>query len=335
MSEQNSMAISPVTAGIIGAGAGAIAGGTIKALQPKLSGYGDAKALLTMEKDSFEKISKPGDGAAEDIKTSYSTIEEGRKIISEAGDTLEKTNTEALEKHFEAESKFKLENFKHGEKGKEKSIKELETEVKNAKDAVKVDDNDDVKAKQKALDDAKAKVDVKKETDALENAKKAVPAGATATPEQQKAIDDAQAALDKKIADGTKAEQEALDNAKKTVLDGDDNLKKAVKALDDANAERTKQMKDALKAAADAETDKTNGAANKLLKQLEEKFDAGKKADELLKDTKYGTAFDKLKGLMPHSKWKGAAIGAAILGAAGVALAYIVGPKNQTPTDVA
>ena len=42
-----------------------------------------------------------------------------------------------------------------------------------------------------------------------------------------------------------------------------------------------------------------------------------------------------IKELLPKAKGKAMAIGAAALGLAGVALAYIVGPKNGVPTDVA
>ena len=52
-------------------------------------------------------------------------------------------------------------------------------------------------------------------------------------------------------------------------------------------------------------------------------------------DSKYAKAFDKMKDLLPKTKMKAALIWGAIAAAAGVALAYIVGPKNPTPKDVA
>lgn len=393
MSEQNQMAISPVTAGLAGAAIGGTAGALIKPLQPINKDYKDVKTLLTMEQDKFEKISKPADDATQEIKDNYKTIEDGRKKISEAGDEFQRNTIEPAKTEYETELKNKYGSepefadgtFKHNDK----TITELETAYNNAVSAVKVNEDADVKTAQKAYDDAvnavkvdedaavktaqgeldtaKAKVDVSAEKGELTQLQNQLSAETDAAKKAdiQKQIDAKQAEIDAKITNDAdvKAKNTALENAKKAAVDNNadvkakskdlENAKKAAleknndvstakKALEEAKTDRLTKMEEKLKTAANAETDKTNGPLNKLLKKIDdakakmgEKFDAGKKAAELMNDSKYGTAAEKIKGLLPRGKWTAAGWGAVALGAAGVALAYIIGPKNETPTDVA
>lgn len=351
MSEQNSMAINPVYAGLGGAAIGGAAGALIKPLQSVQSDYREVKNLLTMDKDKFEKIEKPADDATAEIKDNYKVIEDGRKKISEAGDAFE-TNTikpakekyeTALNNHFKDDNDFKVENFKHNDK----TIKDLETAVTDAEGKVTAEtiaEDTDVKAAQTALDEAKGKVDVKAETKALEEAKEAAKNAGVEEAKIAEApgVKAAQKALDDKIAGDAdvQAKTTALENAKKAAVEKNETVASAKKALEEAKTDRLTKMEDKLKAAAeksdaDEATKNLFNDVKKAKENMTKKFDASKEADELLRDTKYGTAAEKIKGLLPRAKWKAAAIYGAALAAAGVALAYIVGPKNETPSDVA
>lgn len=391
MSEQNQMAISPVTAGLVGAGVGALGGATIKAVQPIQKDYKDVKNLLTMEKDSFEKISAPADDAAAEIKDNFKIIEDGRKKISEAGDAFEQNTVQPAKTEYEtelnnkygSEAEFADGTFKKGDK----TIAELKTAVTTAEGKVKVEDDADVKTAQKAYDDAvnavkveddaavktaqgeldaaKAKVDVSAERADLANLESQLAAETDATKKAdlQTKINAQKAAIETKIANDAdvtakstalenakkaavdnntevKAKNTALEKAKKAAYEKNDEVSSARKALKEAETERFTKMEEKLKAAAEKSDadDATKNLFNKVKKAKEnmaKKFDAAKEADELLKDSKYGTAAEKIKGLLPRAKMKAALIGAAALAALGVAAAYIIGPKNPTPTDVA
>lgn len=353
MSDNNQMAINPYVAGGIGTAAGATAGYFIHPFAPVKNDYNDAKKLLTMEEDSFKSVATEGSSATGEVKTNFDIITEGRKKISEAGDSFELNTVKPAKEGYETE----LNNLVNANAGDAefkdltataykntdgKTIAELETAMADAETAAKVAENADVKAADKALQDAIAKVDVTKEDADIKAAKDAVAPGATPTATEQAAIDAAEKAKADKIANATQAEEKALAAAKKKALESNSGYTTARKALEDAKADRFKKIEEALGKKAGAETDKAAGPFNAILKKvtgfketMAKKFDVAKEADELLKDTKYGTAFDKIKGILPKAKMWPTIIGAAALGIAGVALSYIVGPKNETPQDVA
>ena len=96
MSEQNQMAISPVTAGLTGAAIGGIGNYFLGVGAAPKKGYKDAKELLTLEQDKFEKLKKEIDASDNnDAKIEFKKVEDGRKIVSSAGETLEKEQATA------------------------------------------------------------------------------------------------------------------------------------------------------------------------------------------------------------------------------------------------
>lgn len=298
MSEQNQLAISPVTAGVIGAGAGAAAGAFIPGMPFRniKSEYASAQNLLTLEKDQFEKL-KPADDAAEEIKNTYDTFVSGRKEIAVAKEADEAKLLTDLDAHFASDAELAKDKFTFGDD--KKTLAQLEDAVNTAKadaEVVKaVDENDAVKAAQKAVDEL-----------------------------ADDAADDVKAAAKQKLAD-----------AKAAALAEQPKVKEAQQALDSANADRLTKMKNKIKTASEAD-----GAADDvkaLAKRAADGFDVNGKAKAMAEatDSKYAKAFDKMKDLLPKTKMKAALIWGAIAAAAGVALAYIVGPKNPTPKDVA
>ena len=298
MSEQNQLAISPVTAGVIGAGAGAAAGAFIPGMPFRniKSEYANAQNLLTLEKDQFEKL-KPADDAAEEIKNTYDTFVSGRKEIAAAKEAAEETLLKDLDTHFAGDAELAKDKFTFGDD--KKTLAQLEDAVNTAKadaEVVKaVNENDAVKAAQKAVDELAAD-----------------------------ATDDVKNAANKKLAD-----------AKAAALAEQPKVKEAQQALDSANADRLTKMKNKIKTASEADGATDNVKA--LAKRAADGFDVNGKAKAMAEatDSKYAKAFDKMKDLLPKTKMKAALIWGAIAAAAGVALAYIVGPKNPTPKDVA
>ena len=109
MSEQNQLAISPVTAGVIGAGAGAAAGAFIPGMPFRniKSEYASAQNLLTLEKDQFEKL-KPADDAAEEIKNTYDTFVSGRKEIAAAKEADEAKLLTDLDAKFASDTEAEI-----------------------------------------------------------------------------------------------------------------------------------------------------------------------------------------------------------------------------------
>lgn len=183
---------------------------------------------------------------------------------------------------------------------------------------------------------------------------------------RQAKIDEAKAAIKSEAAQVIKDSDEAkaLRQAEQAFVDGRPEVKSAKEALTAAQdayigkqpavktaREALKKGEDARLAAIEAELRTkanaeagTDGPLKTILKKVDdaktkmaEKFDKTDKAKKMLEgtDNKYAKAFEKIKGLLPRNKWTNAIIGAAGLGLLGVALAYIVGPKNPVPTDVA
>jgi len=308
MSDNNQLAINPYVAGGIGAVVGGAAGQWmpgLNSIRPIKEEYNSAQNLLTLEADKFEAL-KPAEDAAQEVRDNYDTFVKGRQEIADA-EKAHKTNIETeLETHFKDKEDFKIDKFKYGEEGKEKTIAEL----------------------QQAVTDAEGKV----ELDKVEEVKKAR---------------ESQAAAEKALAENTddtkKANlQKAVDDAKKAVADAEKkakaenaDVKAATETLEKAKADRIEKMKAAV--AKEAEGAKEDSAIAKLAKKVKETFDPKAKAKEMVdaKDSKYAGAFDKVKGLLKRTTWKAAA-GLAVAGAAiGAAIAYIVGPKNDVPSDVA
>ena len=300
MSEQNQLAISPVTAGVIGAGAGAAAGAFIPGMPFRniKSEYASAQNLLTLEKDQFEKL-KPADDAAEEIKNNYDTFVSGRKEIAVAKEADEANLLKDLDTHFDSDTNLSRTNYKYGEGADAKTLAQLEQAVTDAKD----------------LDEVKNAV---KENDAVKAAQKAVDELAT------DAADDVKAAANQKLAD-----------AKAAAFAEQPKVKEAQELLDKANADRLDKMKKSIKTASEA--DGASDQVKALAKRAADGFDVNGKAKAMAEatDSKYAKAFDKMKDLLPKTKMKAALIWGAIVAAAGVAFAYIVGPKNPTPKDVA
>ncbi len=344
MSEQNSMAISPVTAGLTGAVVGGAGNYFLGVGAKTKEGYRDAKELLTLKEDEFrslkEKVEKDGDEAA---KTEFKKLEDGRTTVSSAGDELVKqqadakiARTTAIE---EAVSNGVIDVKADAEKT---AMTENETKLNNLR--TDINDSAEIKAKRaelvQARKDAREAIINKKDeglgkelAEATDDAKKA---------EINKKISEA-VTKDEKVVAAKKALNDErakilTDDAKKVVSER--NAKKAAYADKLAeNLEGTEAYKNA--------TAKKDGTALEKLKALVEDKKAilDKKVDEV-KATKAGELVgengslknlevDKFKKFLPKAKMMPALIGAAVLGAAGVALAYIVGPKNETPADVA
>lgn len=96
MSEQNSMAISPVTAGLTGAQIGGIGNYFMGVGAKPEKGYKDVKELLTLENDKFEALKKKiNDSDNADAKAEFKKLEDGRVTVSTAGDTLVKEQATA------------------------------------------------------------------------------------------------------------------------------------------------------------------------------------------------------------------------------------------------
>lgn len=300
MSEQNQLAISPVTAGVIGAGAGAAAGAFIPGMPFRniKSEYASAQNLLTLEKDQFEKL-KPADDAADEIKNTYDTFVSGRKEIAVAKEAEDAKLLTDLDTHFASDTELSRTAYKYGEGADAKTLAQLEAAVNTAKadtEVIKaVDENEAVKAAQKEVSELAAD-----------------------------ATDEVKAAANKKLAD-----------AKAAALAEQPKVKDAQQALDTANADRLTKMKNKIKTASEADGATDNVKA--LAKRAADGFDVNGKAKAMAEatDSQYAKAFDKMKDLLPKTKMKAALIWGAIAAATGVALAYIVGPKNPAPKDVA
>ena len=367
MSEQNQMAISPVTAGLTGAAIGGIGNYFLGVGAAPKKGYKDAKELLTLEPDKFEKLKKEIDASDNaEAKAEFQKLEEGRVTVSRAGDTLETTKAEAKKKlRTDIEQAVKdgklnavdttaetnelntakgeltkakkpltdaLADTAEGKLGdlKAKAKAELAEALKQDKiDALKADESKqsqelkDLIAKEKAETDAAKKAELGKKVDA--QARKDIIAGLK------------------------KDEKSALHNYQKELKNvNTDTVKTAVKEkAETVQAKKTaifnKQVSEAEKAIGENPTDDKLKALKKTIDEtkalLEKKVEDFKNAevDKLvgengkLKDLDTG----KFKKFLPKAKMWPTVIAAAALGLAGVALAYMVGPKNATPADVA
>ena len=363
MSEQNQMAISPVTAGLTGAAIGGIGNYFLGVGAAPKKGYKDAKELLTLEPDKFEELKKKVDASSnEEAKTEFKKLEDGRKIVSSAGDTLEKEQATARKEMNAAIEKDLEANLTGDAKTK------FTDAVKTEKDALTKAQNDYAtvgqERKKAGTELAKAREDYKNKLTTKYNAI---------------VNDKADGTLGKQLADleASKAGKTGDELAK---IEKDIKAKKAeihAKALEDAEvkaaAEKLKTERKAVTTANKAKIDAVPTAQEAYNKKLVDS------ADEALKDVKAnkdGSAIEKLKALveekkailakkvedaknaevdklvgengslkdldtgkfkkfLPKAKTWPIVIAAAALGLAGVALAYMVGPKNATPADVA
>ena len=363
MSEQNQMAISPVTAGLTGAAIGGIGNYFLGVGAAPKKGFKDTKELLTLEPDKFEELKKKIDASSnEEAKTEFKKLEDGRKIVSSAGDTLEKEQA-AARKEMNAAIEKDLEANLTGD-----AKTTFTNAVKTEKDALTKAQNDYAtvgqERKKAGTELAKAREDYKNKLTTKYNAI---------------VNDKADGTLGKQLADleASKAGKTGDELAK---IEKDIKAKKAeihAKALEDADV---KAAADKLKTERKAVTT-ANKAKIEAVPTAQEAYNKkfGESADEALKDVKAnkdGSALEKLKALveekkailakkvedaknaeveklvgengslkdldtgkfkkfLPKAKTWPIVIAAAALGLAGVALAYMVGPKNATPADVA
>ncbi len=377
MSEQNSMAISPVTAGLAGAAIGGIGNYVIGVGAKPEKGYKDVKELLTLENDKFEALKKKiEDSDNADAKAEFKKLEDGRVTVSKAGDTLVKEQADARRDMTAAiEDAVKNKKITAGADAEKKALDEATDKVEDLrkkmggleieKDAsgnitgVKHDagENAEVKAKREDLRKARKtarEAIVNEKTKGLgKELEEARNAAAGKTGDEltaaQKKIDEVEVKIAKEVTENAdvKKAKEALNVERKKVMTED-----ALKPFKERNELRQKYSEKLVASADDALKDvkaddkAADGTLEKLKSQIEgwkkkltESVDDLKKtkAEELvgekgaLKDLDTG----KFKKFLPKAKMIPALIGAAVLGAAGVALAYIVGPKNETPADVA
>lgn len=377
MSEQNSMAISPVTAGLAGAAIGGIGNYVIGVGAKPEKGYKDVKELLTLENDKFEALKKKiEDSDNADAKAEFKKLEDGRVTVSKAGDTLVKEQADARRDMTAAiEDAVKNKKITAGADAEKKALEEATDKVEDLrkkmggleieKDAsgnitgVKHDagENAEVKAKREDLRKARKtarEAIVNEKTKGLgKELEEARNAAAGKTGDEltaaQKKIDEVEVKIAKEVTENAdvKKAKEALNVERKKVMTED-----ALKPFKERNELRKKYSEKLVSSADDALKDvkaddkAADGTLEKLKSQIEgwkkkltESVDDLKKtkAEELvgekgaLKDLDTG----KFKKFLPKAKMIPALIGAAVLGAAGVALAYIVGPKNETPADVA
>lgn len=377
MSEQNSMAISPVTAGLAGAAIGGIGNYVIGVGAKPEKGYKDVKELLTLENDKFEALKKKiEDSDNADAKAEFKKLEDGRVTVSKAGDTLVKEQADARRDMTAAiEDAVKNKKITAGADAEKKALDEATDKVEDLrkkmggleieKDAsgnitgVKHDagENAEVKAKREDLRKARKtarEAIVNEKTKGLgKELEEARNAAAGKTGDEltaaQKKIDEVEVKIAKEVTENAdvKKAKEALNVERKKVMTED-----ALKPFKERNELRQKYSEKLVSSADDALKDvkaddkAADGTLEKLKSQIEgwkkkltESVDDLKKtkAEELvgekgaLKDLDTG----KFKKFLPKAKMIPALIGAAVLGAAGVALAYIVGPKNETPADVA
>ncbi len=377
MSEQNSMAISPVTAGLAGA-IGGIGNYVIGVGAKPEKGYKDVKELLTLENDKFEALKKKiEDSDNADAKAEFKKLEDGRVTVSKAGDTLVKEQADARRDMTAAiEDAVKNKKITAGADAEKKALDEATDKVEDLrkkmggleieKDAsgnitgVKHDagENAEVKAKRDELKSAreKARKAITDKEDAglgkeLKEAKDELAKATTddARKAAQAKIDATNVKIAKEVTENAdvKKAKEALNVERKKVMTED-----ALKPFKERNELRQKYSEKLVSSADDALKDvkaddkAKEGTLGRLKSQIEgwkkkltESVDDLKKAkaEELVGEK--GTLKDldtgKFKKFLPKAKMMPALIGAAVLGAAGVALAYIVGPKNETPADVA
>lgn len=375
MSEQNQMAISPVTAGLTGAAIGGIGNYFLGVGAAPKKGYKDAKELLTLEPDKFEKLKKEIDASDNnDAKIEFKKVEDGRKIVSSAGETLEKEQATARkEMNAAIEKAVADKTITAGADAEKKALEEALNKTEELRKQMgglelKKDadgkftvthvagENADVKAKRddlkQARENARKAITEKTDSGLGKELKDAQDELAKATTDEAKKA--AQEKIDKanvKIANEVSANadvkkaKEALNVERKKVMTED-----AVKPFKERNAKRTayneKLVSSADEALKDVTAKKDGNALEKLKALVEEKKailakkveDAkNAKVDELVGDK--GTLKDldtgKFKKFLPKAKTWPIVIAAAALGLAGVALAYMVGPKNATPADVA
>lgn len=367
MSEQNQMAISPVTAGLTGAAIGGIGNYFIGVGAKPKDGYKNAQELLTLKDDEFKKIAdeiKASDNA--DAKAEFKKLEDGRTTVSSAGDALVKEQATARQEMKAAIEKAvadgkitgvdvtketnelttaqtaladtkkpltdALADTADGKLGKLKADAKAELTAATAQDkidALKADESKqskelkDLIAKEKAETDAAKKAELGKKVDA--QAKKDLVA--ELKKKNDSALSKYQAELKKTTTEELKGniKTKATDvQAKKTAL-FDKNVSEAEKAIGDNPTDaELKTLKDNIKRWKET-----------LAKKAEDikKAEVDKLVGEngALKDLDTG----KFKKFLPKAKMMPALIAAAALGAAGVALSYIVGTKNEVPTDVA
>ena len=379
MSEQNQMAISPVTAGLTGAAIGGIGNYFLGVGAAPKKGYKDAKELLTLEPDKFEKLKKEIDASDNnDAKIEFKKVEDGRKIVSSAGETLEKEQATARkEMNAAIEKAVADKTITAGADAEKKALEEALNKTEELRKQMgglelqkdtdgkftvthAAGENAEVKAKRDELKQARenARKAITEKTDSglgkeLKDAQDELAKATTdeAKKAAQEKIDKANVKIAKEVsanADVKKA-KDALNVERKKVM-----TEEALKPFKERNAKRTAYNEKLVSSADEALKDvtaKSDGNALEKLKadinnwktKLAEKVDdvKAKKIEALMSDD--GVDGVKLKDLdtgkfkkfLPKAKTWPTVIAAAALGLAGVALAYMVGPKNATPADVA
>ncbi len=368
MSEQNQMAISPVTAGLVGAVAGGGINYFAKIGAKPQEGYRTTQELLTLENDKFEALKQDIEASDNtEAKAEFKKLEDGRTTVSEAGDTLVKEQAKArtemnaaieadLEKNLTGDAKTK---FEAAVKTEKEALAKSKTDVEalRAKMDTKAGTADaEVTAKRTKLKEAREaarKAITDKVDEGLGKELKDAQAelAAATTDEARKAaqakVDAANVKIAKEVSGNAevKAAKEALNVERKKVMTDD-----SLKPFKERNTVRSNYDKKLVESADEALKDVTAKKDGSALEQLKAKIDGWKaklaeNVDEL-KKTKAGELVGekgslkdldtgKFKKFLPKARLWPTVIAAAALGAAGVALAYIVGPKNPTPSDVA
>ena len=331
--------------------------------------------MLTLEPDKFEELKKKIDASSnEEAKTEFKKLEDGRKIVSSAGDTLEKEQAAARkEMNAAIEKAVADKTITAGADAEKKALEEALNKTEELRKQMgglelKKDadgkftvthvagENADVKAKRddlkQARENARKAITEKTDSGLGKELKDAQDELAKATTDEakkaaQEKIDKANVKIAKEVsanADVKKA-KDALNVERKKVM-----TEEALKPFKERNAKRTEYNEKLVSSADEALKDvtaKKDGTALEKLKALveEKKAILAKKVEDAknaevdklvgengsLKDLDTG----KFKKFLPKAKTWPIVIAAAALGLAGVALAYMVGPKNATPADVA
>ena len=309
----------PSMAPILGLGAAGVGASFIPKLNPIVdSNYNDTAKLLTMGEDEFKVVA---DKAAElengEVKTAFTKVEDGRKVVSAAGDELIKEQRDAAKKLIDNTKEIMSET-----KVKDAVTGAVKDEKKALDDAVTANYKDIKSAENKqAIKDFKASLDKK-------------------ISEIKNKTDDG---LGKKLADAAEADKKTVMKEIREEAMKDEN----VKGLYEKIKMLTDDQKNAVKTARNNYKTKFKSAIEEAIKDVEAKADGNKlqkavaerkglveKLSQSVADVKKA-AVDKLvgeggalkdfnlkeiKSILPKSKLKGG----LLLGGIGLAVGALI-----------
>lgn len=224
MSDQvavNNQAHPPKGLPLVLGGGCALAGAFINPLTPVKSDFKGAEKLVQLDKDIFETMVKDKDSLSDAGKTALEKLETARTEYADG----EKNFTKYLDDNADKVGVAAETNYKP--EGGEKTISLLEKDVADAKNTVKVEENEAVKAAQKELDElAKDATDEVKNaaTKKVEDAKELARKNDEAVKKAQELVDKAKAERYKKIE--TKIAESSDETLKKGLTDAKDFMKK-------------------------------------------------------------------------------------------------------------